>query len=181
MKSRTSAPAALILLVGGAAFPASAQETLTLQTIQSNGTNLSYAVPQMIDLSAATNQPLFNADLSALDAQSFDTIRQNASSFTSAGQPVSPQFFPPHSSSLAVNSNVVVIGSLPQSSANYFAFNEPAGATISVSATATFPSGQGAELFLFDNSGNVIDAANGNAADGLSSFIDDTVQNAGTW
>ena len=76
------------------ATPADAQETLTLQTITSIGTNTSPGTAQTLDLSDATNAPLFAAALTAFNAKNSDTIFQNSTSFDPGGQPVSPQFYP---------------------------------------------------------------------------------------
>jgi hypothetical protein len=188
MSSRSSFLLATIAIWGAAWLPdlASAEETLTLQTIQSPGTNLTTSSAQIIDLSSATNQPLFNAAVSAFNALNSDTVLQNASSF-SGGQQVSPEFFPYGGSSVGVNSQVQALGSLTATgtsgSTNYFAFDEPPGAFIHTYGTATSPPGQGAELLLYDNGGNLVAVADGNASDGLSSVIDFTVPSggAGIW
>jgi hypothetical protein len=177
------------ILAGSAlvlACSAYAQETLTVSTVISNGMNLTGANAQTIDDSAPTNQPLFNTALGAFDAKNSDTVLQNPSSFTTGGQMVSPQFFPYLSSSVPVNSNLAVLGALAASGAastNYFGFDETVGADISLFATATHPSGQGTELLLYDNNGNLVAIASGNAADALSSIIDYAVPSggAGKW
>ena len=69
---QTQKLAALAAILGGAvtlAPPADAQETLTLQTITSTGTNTSPGTAQMLDLSDATNAPLFGAALTAFNAK----------------------------------------------------------------------------------------------------------------
>ena len=86
--------AAFLCGASALSLSAAAQETLTLQTITSTGTNTSQGTAQMLDLSDATNAPLFGAALTAFNAKNSDTVRQNATSFTPGGQLVSPQFFP---------------------------------------------------------------------------------------
>ena len=86
---------------------------------------------QMLDISDATNGPLFGAALTAFNAtQNSDTILQNATSFTAAGQLVSPQFFPFGGPSVPVNSNVAVVGHVTApgtaGATNYFGFAETA-------------------------------------------------------
>ena len=180
----------LAAILGGAmalATPADAQETLTLQTITSTGTNTSQGAAQTIDISDATNLPLFNAALAAFKAKNSDTIFQNATSFTPGGQLVSPQFFPFGGPTISVNSNLEMVGHLTANgtvgATNYFGFAEAAGGQIGVVGTATAPPNQGTELFLYDNASNLVAVASGNASDGLSSVIDFTVPHGGdgTW
>ena len=67
--------AALAAILGAAAAlapPAAAQETFTLQTVNSSGTNTSQGAAQMLDLSDATNGPLFSAALTAFNARNSD-------------------------------------------------------------------------------------------------------------
>ena len=181
---------ALAFLLSGAAAlsaPVAAQETLTLQTIPSTGTNTSASTAQTIDLSDATNIPLFNAALAAFNAQNSDKIFQNQTSFSATGQFVSPELFPFGGPAVSVNSDVAVTGHLTASgtagSNNYFNFAETAGADISLYGTATSPPNQGTELLLFDPNGNLVAIASGNAPDGLSSIIDFTVPggDGGEW
>ena len=183
-------PAALAVFLSGAAAlsaPAAAQETLTLQTIPSTGTNTSASTAQSIDLSDATNLPLFNAALAAFNAQNSDKIFQNQTSFTAAGQFVSPELFPFGGPTVSVNSDVAVTGHLTApptaGSNNYFSFAETAGADIGLYGTATSPPNQGTELLLFDPHPNLVAVASGNASDGLSSIIDFTVPggDGGEW
>ena len=133
----------------------------------------------MLDLSDATNAPLFGAALTAFNARNSDTVRQNATSFTPGGQLVSPQFFPFGGPSVPVNSNVAAVGHLTANgtagATNYFGFAETAGAQIGLYGKATQPPNQGTELLLYDNNGNLVAIASGNAPDGLSSIIDFTV------
>ena len=187
---QTQKLAALAGILGGAvalAAPADAQQTLTLQTINSSGTNTSPATGQTLDLSNATNAPLFGAALTAFNAKNSDTVYQNATSFTPAGQPVSPQFFPFGGPSVPVNSNLAVTGHLTASgtagSTNYFNFAESDGAQIGLHGAATSPPNQGTELLLFDPNSNLVAVASGNAPDGLSSIIDFTVPggDGGAW
>jgi hypothetical protein len=187
---QTQKLAALAAILGGAvALPASAdaQQTFTLQTINSNGTNTSLGAAQMLDLSDATNAPLFGAALTAFNAKNSDTVRQNATSFTPGGQLVSPQFFPFGGPSVPVNSNVAVVGHLTApgtaGAINYFGFAETAGGQIGLSGKATQPPNQGAALLLYDNIGDLVALASGNAPDGRSSQIDFTVPTGtdGTW
>src|SRR5580692_722137 len=165
---QTQKLAALAAILGGAvglALPADAQETLTLQTINSTGTNTSQGAAQMLDLSDATNAPLFGAALTAFNAKNSDTVRQNATSFTPGGQLVSPQFFPFGVPSIPVNSNVAVVGHLTANgtagATNYFGFAETAGAQIGLYGKATQPPNQGTELFLYDNNENLVAVASG--------------------
>ncbi len=187
---QTQKLAALAGILGGAvalAAPADAQQTLTLQTVNSSGTNTSPATGQTLDLSNATNAPLFGAALTAFNAKNSDTVYQNATSFTPGGQPVSPQFFPFGGPSVNVNSNLVVTGRLTASgtagSTNYFNFAESDGAQIGLHGAATSPPNRGTELLLFDPNSNLIAVASGNAPDGLSSIIDFTVPggDGGAW
>jgi hypothetical protein len=182
--------AALAAILGGAvalAPSADAQETLTLQTINSTGTNTSPGTAQMLDLSDATNGPLFAAALTAFNARNSDTVFQNATSFTPGGQLVSPQLFPFGGPSVPVNSNVAVVGHLTVNgtagATNYFGFVETAGAQIGLYGKAIQPPNQGTELLLYDNNSNLVAIASGNAPDGLSSIIDFTVPTGtdGTW
>jgi hypothetical protein len=149
MSSKSSFFLATILTGSAAWLPgsASAQETLTLQTINSIGTNTSQGTAQMLDLSDATNAPLFAAALTAFNAKNSDTIRQNATSFTPGGQPVSPQFYPFGGLSVPVNANVAVIGHLTANgtagSTNYFGFVEAAGGQIGLFGAATAPRTRG--------------------------------------
>jgi hypothetical protein len=186
---QTQKLAALAAILGAAAalaLPANAQETFTLQTINSTGTNTSQGAAQMLDLSDATNAPLFGAALTAFNAKNSDTVRQNATSFTPGGQLVSPQFFPFGGPSVPVNSNVAAVGHLTApgtaGATNYFGFAEAAGGQIGVVGTATAPPNQGTELFLYDNASNLVALATGNV-DGLSSRIDFTVPDGsgGIW
>jgi PEP-CTERM motif len=184
---------ALAAILGGAvalAAPANAQETFKLQTIASTGTNTSQLTGQTLDLSDATNAPLFGAALTAFNAKNSDTVRQNATSFTLGvlgGQLVGPQFFPFGGPSVPVYSNVAVTGHLTATgtagSVNYFNFAETAGAQIVLYGAATSPPNQGTELLLNDNNGNLVAVASGNGPDGLSSIIDFTVPDgdAGEW
>ena len=125
---RSSLPLLLAALLPGTALllasSANAQETLTLQTIHPSGANLTTSTAQVIDLSAATNQPLFAAALKGFNALNSDIVLQNASSFTGGGQAVSPQFFPYLSSSVSVNSQVYAAGGLATGGARPFAFEE---------------------------------------------------------
>ena len=182
--------AALAAILGAAAAlapPADAQETFTLQTINSTGTNTSQGTAQMLDLSDATNGPLFGAALTAFNAKNSDTVHQNATSFTPGGQLVSPQFFPFGGPSVPVNSNVAVVGHLTApgtaGATNYFGFAETAGGQIGLFGKATQPPNQGTELLLYDNNGDLVAIASGNAPDGRSSIIDFTVPTGtdGTW
>jgi hypothetical protein len=84
--SKLSAFAAFLSGATALLTPAIAQETLTLQTIPSIGTNTSPSTAQTIDLSDATNLPLFNAALAAFNVQNSDKILQNGTSFSAAGQ-----------------------------------------------------------------------------------------------
>jgi len=90
---QTQKLAALAAILFGAfafAAPADAQVTLTLQTIDATGTNTSPGTAQTLDLSNATNGPLFGAALTAFNANNSDTVRQDATScFTPGGQLVS--------------------------------------------------------------------------------------------
>jgi hypothetical protein len=187
---QTQKLAALAAILGGAvalAPPADAQETLTLQTINSSGTNTSPGAAQMLDLSDATNAPLFGAALTAFNAKNSDTVRQDATNFTPGGQLVSPQFFPFGGPSVPVNSNVAAVGHLTApgtaGATNYFGFAETAGGQIGLFGKATQPPNQGTELLLYDNNSNLVAIASGNASDGLSSRIDFTVPTGtdGTW
>src|ERR1700733_11865840 len=86
---RFQRPVAFAAFLSGAAalsLSAEAQETLTLQTVHSTGTNTSQGTAQMLDLSDVTNGPLFGAALTAFNAKNSDTVHQNATSFTAAGQ-----------------------------------------------------------------------------------------------
>lgn len=189
MSSKSSFFLTTILMGSAAWLPgsASAQETFTLQTITSTGTNTSPGSAQMLDLSDATNAPLFEAALTAFNAKNSDTIRQNATSFTPGGQLVSPQFFPFGGPSIPVSSNVAVVGHLTApgtaGATNYFGFAETAGAQISLYGTATSPPNQATELLLYDNTSNLVAIASGNAPDGRSSIIDFAVPAGadGTW
>jgi hypothetical protein len=187
---QTQKLAALAAILGAAAAlapPADAQETFTLQTINSSGTNTSPGTAQMLDLSDATNGPLFGAALTAFNAKNSDTVRQNATSFTPGGQLVSPQFFPFGGPSIPVNSNVAVVGHLTApgtaGATNYFGFAETAGGQIGLFGKATQPPNQGTELLLYANNGDLVAIASGNTSDGLSSQIDFTVPTGtdGTW
>jgi PEP-CTERM motif len=178
------------LLTGSAAWlsgSANAQQTLTLQTIHSLGTNTSPGAAQTLDLSDATNVPLFDAALTAFNARNSDRVLQDATSFTAAGQFVSPQFFPFGGSTVGVNSNLNVVGHLTApgtaGATNYFGFAETAGAQIGLFGKATQPPNQGTELLLSDPNANLVAVATGNASDGLSSILDFTVQDdeSGTW
>jgi len=167
MTPRALAVLAAALPGGMALAPISASADVTLSaTIQSNGSNISSTAAQNIDF--------------AIDS---DTVLQNASSFA-GGQPVSPQFFPYGLSPVTVNLNLTVLGNLTApgtpASTDYFSFNEAPGAPIGLYATATSPPGQGTQLLLFDNNGNLVAVADGNAPDGLSSEIQYT-GGAGTW
>src|ERR1700722_575675 len=117
------------LLTGSATWlsgSANAQETLTLQTIHSSGMNTSPGAAQTLDLSDGTNVPLFDAALTAFNARNSDRVFQDATSFTAAGQFVSPQFFPFRASAVGVNSNLNVVGHLTApgtaGATNYFGF-----------------------------------------------------------
>lgn len=168
----TILPGSVPLFVGWAY----AQESFTVSTVHSSGTNLSFATAQTIDDSAATNQPLFMNALIASGRRNSDTVLQGASSFTTGGQLVSPQFFP------FANLNLNILGSLAASgdaSENFFSFHETAGARIGLDVTATHPSTLGTQLVLFDSSGLVLAMADQNGPDGLSSIIDYTVPPGG--
>ena len=187
---QTQKLAALAAILGGAvalAAPAAAQETLTLQTVHSTGTNTSLGTAQMLDLSDATNGPLFGAALTAFNAKNSDTVHQNATSFTAAGQFVSPQFYPFGSRTVPVNANVAAVGHLTApgtaGATNYFGFAETAGGQIGLFGEATQPPNQGTELLLYDNNENLVAIASGNTPGGLSSRIDFTVPigEDGTW
>jgi hypothetical protein len=178
------------LLTGNATWlsgSANAQETLTLQTIHSSGMNTSPGAAQTLDLSDGTNVPLFDAALTAFNARNSDRVLQDATSFTAAGQFVSPQFFPFRASAVGVNSNLNVVGHLTApgtaGATNYFGLPEGPGAQIGLFGKATQPPNQGTELLLSDPNGNLVAVATGNASDGLSSRIDFTVPDGddGTW
>jgi hypothetical protein len=165
-------PGSVPLLVGSAY----AQEAFTISTLHSSGTNLSFATAQTIDDSVATNQPLFMNALIASGRRNSDTVLQGASSFTTGGQLVSPQFFP------FANLNLNILGSLAASgdaSENFFSFHEAAGAQIGLNVTATHPSTLGTQLMLFDSNGNAVAMAEQNGPDGLSSILDYTVPAGG--
>ena len=186
--SKLSALAAFLSCAAALSTPAIAQETtLTLQTIPSTGTNTSALTAQTIDLSDATNLPLFQAALSAFNVQNSDKILQNETSFSAAGQLVSPEVFPFGGPAVSVNSDVAVTGHLTApptaGSNNYFNFAEAVGANIGLHGAATSPPNQGTELFLYDPHGNLVAVASGNGADGLSSQIDFTVPSGdgGAW
>ena len=158
-------PGSIPLLVGSAY----AQETFTLSTILSSGTNLSAGTAQTIDDSVATNEPLFNKALIASGRSNSDTVLQGASSFTTGGQLVSPQFFP------FANLNLNVLGSLASSgdaSANFFSFDEAGGAEIGLDLRAIRPSNVGTQLVLLDGNGNLVAISQQNGPDGLSSVLD---------
>jgi hypothetical protein len=187
---QTQKLAALAAILGGAvglALPADAQETLTLQTINSTGTNTSQGIAQMLDLSDATNAPLFGAALTAFNAKNSDTVPQNATSFTPGGQLMSPEFFPFGVTSVPVNSNVAVVGHLTANGTagaiNYFGFAETAGAQIGLNGRATSPPNQASELLLYDNNENLVAIASANGPDGRSAIIDFAVPAGGdgTW
>jgi hypothetical protein len=184
---KLAALAAILAAAAALAPPADAQETLTLQTITSTGTNTSQQTAQMLDLSDATNGPLFGAALTAFNARNSDTVFQNATSFTPGGQLVSPQFFPFGVPSIPVNSNVAAVGHLTApgtaGATNYFGFAETSGGQIGLTGEATQPPNQGTELLLYDNNENLVAIASGNAPGGLSSRIDFTVPTGddGTW
>jgi hypothetical protein len=182
--------AALAAILGAAAalaLPADAQETLTLQTITSTGTNTSQQTAQMLDLSDATNGPLFGAALTAFNVKNSDTVFQNATSFTPGGQLVSPQFFPFGVPSIPVNSNVALVGHLTANGTagaiNYFGFAETVGAQIGLNGRATSPPNQASELLLYDNMGDLVAIASANGPDGRSAIIDFAVPAGGdgTW
>ena len=177
-------------LTGSAAWlsgAANAQETLTLQTIHSSGANTSPGAAQTLDLSDGTNVPLFDAALTAFNARNSDRVLQDATSFTAAGQFVSPQFFPFGASAVGVNSNLNVVGHLTApgtaGATNYFGLPETAGAQIGLFGKATQPPNQGAQLLLSDENANLVEIASDNGPDGLSSRIDFTVPDdgSGTW
>jgi hypothetical protein len=185
---KLAALAAILAAAAALAPPADAQETLTLQTVNSTGTNTSLGTEQMLDLSDATNGPLFGAALTAFNAtRNSDRILQDATSFTAAGQLVSPQFFPFGVPSIPVNSNVAAVGHLTApgtaGATNYFGFAETSGGQIGLSGEATQPPNQGTELLLYDNNENLVAIASGNTLGGLSSRIDFTVPTGddGTW
>ena len=124
---------------------------------------------QTIDDSVATNQPLFNKALIASGRSNSDTVLQGASSFTTGGQLVSPQFFP------FANLNLNVLGSLASSgdaSANFFSFHEAGGAEIGLDLRAIRPSTVGTQLVLLDGNGNLVAISQQNGPDGLSSVLD---------
>ncbi len=186
MSSKTLAWLAMVLSGACVALPGSgnAQETLVLSTVSSTGTNTSIGTAQILDDSAATNGPLFNAALAAFDVLNSDTVHQNALSLTSAGQPVSPESYPYGSSPVPVGSAIDAVGHLGSPSAtNYFGFNESDGDAFQLNANATSPPGQGTELLLYDPNGNLVAVASGNGPDGLSSIVDFTVPtgDGGTW
>jgi hypothetical protein len=189
MSSKSSFFLATILMGSAAWLPgsASAQETFTLQTINSTGTNTSQGTAQMLDLSDATNGLLFEAALTAFNAKNSDTIRQNATSFTPGGQLVSPQFFPFGGPSIPVSSNVAVVGHLTANGTagaiNYFGFAETAGAQIGLNGRATSPPNQATKLFLYDNNGDLVAIGDANAPDGRSAISDFAVPAGGdgTW
>ena len=170
----------------GLSGSANAQETLTLQTVHSSGANTSPGAAQTLDLSDGTNVPLFDAALTAFNARNSDRVLQDATSFTAAGQFVSPQFFPFGASAVGVNSNLNVVGHLTApgtaGATNYFGLPETPGAQIGLFGKATQPPNQGTELLLSDENANLVAVAAGNV-DGLSSRIDFTVPDggSGTW
>ena len=170
----------------GLSGSANAQQTLTLQTIHSLGTNTSPSATQTLDLSDGTNVPLFDAALTAFNARNSDRVLQDATSFTAAGQFVSPQVFPFGSSAVGVNSDLNVVGHLTApgtaGATNYFGLPEVPGAQIGLFGKATQPPNQGTELLLYDENANLVAIAAGNV-DGLSSRIDFTVPDGddGTW
>jgi hypothetical protein len=93
MNLRTLASLALILPGAFAGLSGSGNaELLVLSTVSSTGTNTSLGAAQLLDNSDATILPLFSAALKAFDALNSDTVHQNASSLTTAGQAVSPEF-----------------------------------------------------------------------------------------
>ena len=163
---------------------ANAQETLTLQTVHSSGANTSPGAAQTLDLSDGTNQPLFDAALMAFNARNSDRVLQDATSFTAAGQFVSPQLFPFGASTVGVNSNLNVVGHLTAAgtagATNYFGLPETPAAQIGLFGKATQPPNQETELLLFDENANLVAIAAGNGPDGLSSIIDFTVPDGGT-
>ena len=161
-------------------------ETLTLQTVQSSGANTSPGAAQTLDLSDGTNVPLFDAALTAFNVRNSDRVLQDATSFTAAGQFVSPRFFPFGGPVVAVNSNLNVVGHLTApgtaGATNYFGLPETPGAQIRLFGKATQPPNQGTELLLSDENANLVAVATGNV-DGLSSRIDFIVPDggSGTW
>ena len=100
---------------------------------------------------------------------------------------MSPQFFPFGGPTVSVNSNLEMVGHVTANgtvgASNFFGFAETAGAQIGLHAAATAPPNRRTQLSLYDNNGNLVAVASGNASDGLSSVIDFTVPSGdeGEW
>ena len=187
---KLAALAAILAAAAALAPPADAQETLTLQTINSTGTNTSLGTAQMLDLSDATNAPLFGAALTAFNAtRNSDTDSSERNEFHRCRAIREPAVLIRLAvASVPVNANVAVVGHLTApgtaGATNYFGFAETAGGQIgALRHRRPHPPNQGTELFLYDNDSNLVAIASGNVLDGLSSRIDFTVPDGsdGTW
>jgi hypothetical protein len=101
-------------------------------------------------------------------------IHQIPPNFTlGTAQPVSPQY-------MASDALGSITGSHTQ---EFFSFQANAGDHLHLTASTASPATQFPELLLYDNNGNLVAIANGNAADASSDIIDFTVPSggSGTW
>ena len=101
-------------------------------------------------------------------------IHQIAPNFMlGTAQPVSPQYMASE-----------VLGSIAAThTQEFFGFQATAGANLQLFVSAAHPATQFPELLLYDNNGNLVAIANGNAPDGSSSEIDFTIPSgaSGNW
>jgi hypothetical protein len=84
----------------------------------------------------------------------------------------------------AINYKIDVLGALTDPSKHgFYAIGTNVGDNLSLLVSAADPSTQFPELFLYDELGNLVAVANGNASDGSSSRIDFTIPGgeAGNW
>jgi hypothetical protein len=150
------------------------------------GSNTTLASAQAIDISDATNVPLFNAALAAFDMTNSVTIHQDSASFSLGGQAVSPKFYP-FGVSTDVNAAVDAIGHLTKAgtagASNFFAFTETSGNVIQLFGQATKPSTEGTSLSLYDPAGTLAALASENAPDGRATILSLNVPSGfdGTW
>ena len=187
MRSIRDAGQILALTVTGVvsvALPARATpQTLSVATIISNGSNTTLATAQLIAPSSPSTIAAAQADFAAFGQLNSDTVHQVSPNFSlGTAQPVSPQFFPYGAPSVGVSTVLSVEGTIaPSSTAEYYKFNVTAGQAINLAAYAGVTT-RSVEVQLFDNNGNLVEAANGNGSPGQSlvSYTANQTQ-AGTW
>jgi len=165
-------PALLTFGVISALSPASAaDQTLTIASITSNGSNTSPATAQFVDLTSPAYLALGEAAFANFNNHvNADTVNQVPPNFSlAAAQPVSPQFFPFGTPNVNVSEVLNASGTIaPSSPQEYYSFSATDGQGLNFVANATQSTTRSVQLELFDNNGNLVAVAYGNGPAGQS-------------